>query len=85
MCCCYANSVTRFAEAHREIALAAGEAPSLRGFPPSTAHQMAMAERAGPGNPDAGDIAGEVFTVLVAGSDVVNRWPTSCAVCWTGM
>ncbi len=64
------DSVTRFAEAHREIALAAGEAPSLRGFPPSTAHQiMAMAERAGPGNPDAGDITA-VFTVLVAGSDM---------------
>ena len=64
------DSVTRFAEAHREIALAAGEAPSLRGFPPSTAHQiMAMAERAGPGIKDAGDITA-VFTVLVAGSDM---------------
>jgi flagellum-specific ATP synthase len=64
------DSVTRFAEAHREIALAAGEAPSLRGFPPSTAHQiMAMAERAGPGEGDQGDITG-IFTVLVAGSDM---------------
>lgn len=64
------DSVTRFAEAHREIALAAGEAPSLRGFPPSTAHQiMAMAERAGPGEDHQGDITA-VFTVLVAGSDM---------------
>ncbi|MFN4099471.1 MAG: FliI/YscN family ATPase [Pararhodobacter sp.] len=64
------DSVTRFAEAHREIALAAGEAPSLRGFPPSTAHQiMALAERAGPGEAQQGDITG-VFTVLVAGSDM---------------
>ncbi|HPD90940.1 MAG: FliI/YscN family ATPase [Rhodobacter sp.] len=64
------DSVTRFAEAHREIALAAGEAPSLRGFPPSTAHQiMALAERAGPGEADQGDITA-VFTVLVAGSDM---------------
>ncbi|MCB1389170.1 MAG: FliI/YscN family ATPase [Rhodobacteraceae bacterium] len=64
------DSVTRYAEAHREIALAAGEAPSLRGFPPSTAHQiMALAERAGPGAPDQGDITA-VFTVLVAGSDM---------------
>ncbi|MCB1407135.1 MAG: FliI/YscN family ATPase [Rhodobacteraceae bacterium] len=64
------DSVTRFAEAHREIALAAGEAPSLRGFPPSTAHQiMAMAERAGPGVDGQGDITA-VFTVLVAGSDM---------------
>lgn len=64
------DSVTRFAEAHREIALAAGEAPSLRGFPPSTAHQiMALAERAGPGEAHQGDITA-IFTVLVAGSDM---------------
>lgn len=64
------DSITRFAEAHREIALAADEAPSLRGFPPSTAHQiMALAERAGPGLEGQGDITG-IFTVLVAGSDM---------------
>jgi len=64
------DSVTRFAEAHREIALAGGEAASLRGFPPSVAHQiMTLAERAGPGLPDQGDITA-VFTVLVAGSDM---------------
>ena len=64
------DSVTRFAEAHREIALSAGEAPSLRGFPPSTAHQiMSLAERAGPGETGQGDITA-VFTVLVAGSDM---------------
>lgn len=65
-----ADSVTRFAEAHREIALAAGEGGSLRGFPPSTAHQItALCERAGPGSDTAGDITA-VFTVLVAGSDM---------------
>lgn len=64
------DSVTRFAEAHREIALAAGEAPSLRGFPPSTASQiMQLAERAGPGLEGQGDITA-LFTVLVAGSDM---------------
>jgi flagellum-specific ATP synthase len=67
-----ADSITRFAEAHREVALAAGEAASMRGFPPSVAHAiMSLAERAGPG-PDisgCGDITA-VFTVLVAGSDM---------------
>lgn len=65
-----ADSITRLAEAHREVALAAGEPPSLRGFPPSTAHLvMALAERAGPGHGSAGDITA-LFTVLVAGSDM---------------
>jgi flagellum-specific ATP synthase len=64
------DSVTRFAEAHREVALASGEQASLRGYPPSTAHSiMALAERAGPGPRDSGDITA-VFSVLVAGSDM---------------
>jgi flagellum-specific ATP synthase len=65
-----ADSVTRFAEAHREIALAAGEGAALRGFPPSTAHQItALCERAGTGTGTAGDITA-VFSVLVSGSDM---------------
>ena len=65
-----ADSITRFAEAHREIALAAGEPPSYRGFPPSVSNLiMALAERSGPGLEGAGDITG-IFSVLVAGSDM---------------
>jgi len=65
-----ADSITRFAEAHREVAVAAGEAPALRGFPPSTAHMiMSLCERAGPGAHGMGDITG-LFSVLVAGSDM---------------
>ncbi|RMF34898.1 MAG: flagellum-specific ATP synthase FliI, partial [Alphaproteobacteria bacterium] len=66
------DSLTRFAEAHREVALTAGEPPSLRAYPPSTAALIAgLAERAGPGRDAAGegDITG-IFTVLVAGSDM---------------
>ncbi len=65
-----ADSITRFAEAHREISVAAGEAPVLRGHPPSTSHMiMSLCERAGPGTGDQGDITA-VFSVLVAGSDM---------------
>ncbi|WP_085307890.1 FliI/YscN family ATPase [Planktotalea arctica] len=65
-----ADSITRFAEAHREIAVASGEAASLRGFPASTAHTiMSLCERAGPGLEGSGDITA-IFSVLVAGSDM---------------
>ncbi|WP_166417172.1 FliI/YscN family ATPase [Cochlodiniinecator piscidefendens] len=64
------DSVTRLAEAHREIALVTGEPPSLRGFPPSTTHLItSLCERSGPGLDDSGDITA-VFSVLVAGSDM---------------
>ena len=65
-----ADSITRFAEAHREVAVAGGELPALRGYPPSTAYQiMQLCERAGPGVVDSGTITA-VLSVLVAGSDM---------------
>ncbi|WP_371224990.1 FliI/YscN family ATPase [Roseovarius sp. 2305UL8-3] len=65
-----ADSVTRFAEAHREVATASGELPALRGFPASTAHMiMSLCERAGPGENGQGDITA-LLSVLVAGSDM---------------
>jgi flagellum-specific ATP synthase len=64
------DSITRFADAHREIALTAGETPSLRAYPPSTFRAIAsLAERTGPGVEGAGDITA-IFSVLVAGSDM---------------
>jgi len=65
-----ADSITRFADAHREIALAAGETGNLRGYPPSTTQQItSLCERAGPGTDYNGDITA-IFSVLVAGSDM---------------
>ena len=65
-----ADSITRFAQAHREVALAVGEPATLGGFPPSTAHMItALCERAGPGAGTSSDITA-IFSVLVAGSDM---------------
>ena len=64
------DSITRFAEAHRETALMAGEAPALNAFPPSTVRVIAeLVERSGPGYAAAGDITA-VYSVLVAGSNM---------------
>ncbi len=64
------DSITRFAEAHREVALVAGEAPSLRAFPPSTSGVIAgLTERTGMGGKGQGDITA-IYSVLVAGSDM---------------
>jgi flagellum-specific ATP synthase len=66
-----ADSITRFVEAHREIALAAGEKPALDGYPPSILPAItALCERAGPGTArSSGDITA-IFSILMAGSDV---------------
>ena len=64
------DSLTRFAEAHRETALIAGEQPALHAYPPSTNRIIAeLTERAGPGIPGTGDITA-IFSVLVAGSNM---------------
>lgn len=63
------DSLTRYAMARREVALALGEPPATRGYPPSVFNLLPqLVESAGNGEQETGSMSA-IYTVLAEGDD----------------